>query len=129
MYDAGKIIVGLVIFLLLITAPVWYNAASGQASYAPHLEIVTDAKACVAPTDYMRTSHMELLNTWRDEVVRHGEREYTAFDGTVYEKSLSNTCMGCHSNKAEFCDRCHDYMAVGRPYCWDCHVEPKGGSQ
>jgi hypothetical protein len=38
--------------------------------------------------------------------------------------SLTRTCLDCHSNKAEFCDRCHTYMAVD-PYCWDCHVEPK----
>jgi hypothetical protein len=38
--------------------------------------------------------------------------------------SLQNTCMQCHPNKAEFCDRCHNYASV-KPYCWDCHVEPK----
>jgi hypothetical protein len=32
--------------------------------------------------------------------------------------------MGCHVNKSEFCDRCHDYTAV-TPYCWECHVEPR----
>ena len=26
--------------------------------------------------------------------------------------SLSNTCLDCHSNKAEFCDRCHNYASV-----------------
>jgi hypothetical protein len=36
--------------------------------------------------------------------------------------SLSNTCLDCHSNKAEFCDRCHNYASVS-PYCWDCHID------
>ena len=35
-------------------------------------------------------------------------------------------CLDCHSNTAEFCDRCHDYASV-RPYCWHCHNDnPKG---
>jgi hypothetical protein len=39
--------------------------------------------------------------------------------------SLTGTCLtGCHTNKAEFCDRCHNYAAVS-VYCWDCHVDPK----
>ena len=37
--------------------------------------------------------------------------------------SLTNTCLGCHSNKAQFCDQCHNYLEV-TPYCWDCHVDP-----
>jgi len=32
--------------------------------------------------------------------------------------------MKCHSNKKEFCDKCHNYMAVV-PYCWSCHIAPK----
>ena len=34
--------------------------------------------------------------------------------------------LGCHENKAAACDSCHDYLQV-QPYCWDCHVDPKGG--
>jgi len=126
MYDAGKVIIGLAIFLVLITFPVWYTAAIGNASYVPDPQIVTTARTCVAPTVYMRASHMELLNQWRNEVVRRGSRRYTAFDGTVHEINLVNTCMRCHSNKAEFCDRCHNYAAVGQPDCWNCHVPPEG---
>ena len=48
---------------------------------------------------------------------------YVAFNGKVYEKSLTGTCLGCH-NKAEFCDRCHAYSGVSSPYCWNCHSEP-----
>ena len=125
MYDAGKIIPGLVIFLVLITFPVWYNAASGKASYVPDPQITTTAEACVAPTEYMKAAHMDLLNQWRNEVVREGQREYISPEGKVYKKSLSNTCMDCHANKAEFCDRCHSYVAVGQPNCWECHVEPQ----
>jgi len=123
MYDAGKIIIGLIIFLILITFPIWYNAASGNPTSAPDLKIITDAKQCVEPTDYMRTNHMNLLDEWRDIVVREKGR-YIMLDGKQYEMSLSNTCLDCHSNKADFCDQCHNYMSVD-PYCWDCHIESK----
>ena len=125
MYDAKKIILGIMIFLTLITFPVWYNVATGKAAYVPEPKITTTAKACVAPTEYMRLAHMQLLKRWRDEAVRENRREYTASDGTVYRKSLSNTCLDCHRNKTEFCDRCHDYAAVGQPDCWNCHLAPE----
>ncbi len=38
---------------------------------------------------------------------------------------LTGTCLtGCHTNKADFCDRCHNYAGVS-VYCWECHVDPK----
>lgn len=124
MHDANKIIIGLIIFLGLIALPIWYNVASGEADYVPELEIITDAEQCVEPTPYMRGKHMELLNTWKESVVREGVRTYTAMDGQEYKMSLTGTCLDCHSNKAEFCDRCHSYTGV-KPYCWDCHVVPE----
>jgi hypothetical protein len=99
MHDAGKIIPGLALFLVLATAPIWYNVASG---------------------------HEALLSDWRDEAVRVSDRVYVTADGRRYEKSLTRTCLGCHQNKANSCDRCHDYLDV-KPYCWECHVDPKGG--
>jgi len=124
MYDAGKVILGLVVFLALITSPIWYNIASGQAGYAPELEKPIKSDVCVRETGYMTEKHMDLLNTWRDEVVRDGERFFIGPGGQRMEKSLSNTCLDCHHNKDKFCDKCHNYMGVD-PYCWDCHVIPK----
>jgi hypothetical protein len=71
---------------------------------------------------------------WRDEVVRNNRRIYTTDDRRRFPMSLAGTartadggsCMSCHRNKDAFCDRCHGYLSV-TPYCWDCHVEPKGG--
>jgi hypothetical protein len=123
MHDAGKIITGLLIFLVIVTSPMWYHAVTGADTRAPELKIITEDTTCVAPTPYMRALHMDLLNEWRDDVVRRGDRNHTGLDGKLYDKSLSRTCMKCHSNKADFCDRCHDYAGV-KPYCWDCHVEP-----
>ena len=78
------------------------------------------------PTEYMKAEHMQLLDVWRHNVVRNGERMFVNAEGKLFNMSLSNTCLDCHSNKEEFCDRCHDYASV-RPYCWDCHIDnPKG---
>lgn len=125
MHDAGKIIPGVVLFLVLVTFPIWYTAARGQSGYRPELEYPKGEEKCVESTEYMRSWHMDLLNEWRDAVVRHGERTYTAADLKTYNMSLQNTCMKCHTNKAAFCDRCHGYVGVS-PGCWDCHVEPRG---
>jgi hypothetical protein len=71
----------------------------------------------------MRAEHMQILDLWREVVVRGGQRTYTNPKGKEFVMSLSNTCLDCHSNKADFCDKCHNYASV-RPYCWDCHIEP-----
>jgi hypothetical protein len=125
MRDRGTIIAGLVVFLALVTFPVWWNTAQGKTSKGPDLKLPIAAKQCVAPVAYMKSSHMELLLAWRDEVVRKNHRNFTSYDGKSYAMSLSGTCLKqCHQNKAEFCDRCHSYAAVQGPYCWDCHVDP-----
>jgi hypothetical protein len=82
-------------------------------------------RKCVESKAFMRTEHMQLLNNWRDSVVRDGYRQYiSTTSGKHFNMSLQNGCMNCHSNKKKFCDQCHNYMAV-KPYCWDCHIAPK----
>jgi hypothetical protein len=72
----------------------------------------------------MRSLHMNLLDDWRNEAVRTSDRTYLGLGGAEYDKSLSGTCLtSCHSNKEEFCDRCHEHVGA-KPYCWDCHAEP-----
>lgn len=125
MFDTKKIIIGLAVFLLLATSPLWYSLAAGEAASPPELEIVTEAEECVEPASYMRAEHMELLSEWRGLVVRESERTYIAGDGQEHEISLTGTCLDCHSNKSEFCDVCHDYAGV-EPNCWQCHIVPEG---
>ena len=129
MYDAGKIIVGIVVFVILATSPLWFNALTSETSEAPEIKLPTNGSTeCVEATEYMREEHIDLLNQWRDDVVRTGQRDYeSGSNGKTFDMSLSRTCLDCHSNKAEFCDACHTYLAVS-PYCWDCHVEPKGAN-
>jgi len=123
----GLIILGLVIFLIGITFPFWYG--KGKSTPRPVLSLDTPAiaqlqeKRCVEDTPFMRKSHMKMLQTWRDEAVREGQRLYTAKDGRTFEKSLSRTCIQCHSNKEQFCDRCHNYVGA-KPTCFSCHVVP-----
>lgn len=126
MHDGGKIIIGLIIGLAFFLFPFYWNAGFGYTK-APEPVLTPkakEAKVCVASTPFMRSDHMKLLDQWRQQVVRDGERYYTAKDGKVYYKSLQVTCMDCHSNKTKFCDQCHNYMNVA-PYCWDCHIAPE----
>ncbi len=122
MYNAGKILIGLIIFLALILSPLLFNV--GKTAIPPKLEVGTKEKECVESVAYMKSSHMQLLNTWRDEVVRNGKREYISSTGKKFDMSLQNTCTKCHTKKEQFCDRCHNYVDAS-PKCWDCHVAPE----
>lgn len=131
-YNANKIIPGLVVFLVLVTLPIWFNR--GKASPPPQPKLDTPViekmatKQCILPKEAMITGHMQLLNDWRTQVVRYGNRVYVAPDGKKYNMSLQNDCMQCHSNKAQFCDQCHSYAGLSlnsTPYCWNCHIAPK----
>lgn len=131
MYDGGKIIIGLIIFIGISIFP--FILTLGKAVPVPEPKIDTPEiqkmveKKCVEPKMYMKTEHMVMLNDWRDSVVRDGFRLYVAKDGKMYDMSLQNTCMKCHSSKKNFCDQCHNYVAV-KPYCWDCHIAPQEGT-
>jgi len=130
MYNGGKIIIGLVIFVGLVTFPLWNNMGKATAKPDPKvdtpeiLKLAENERKCVEPKAYMKGEHMKLLNEWRDWVVREGNRIYVNAEGKRYTMSLQNTCMKCHSNKKKFCDECHNYADV-KPYCWDCHIAPK----
>ncbi len=120
-----KVIAGIIIFIIIIIFPFLSNL--GKTSQKPEIKLSEKAKAaktCIYPKEYMRANHMQLLDLWRDAVVRDGYRKNVGYDGKVFEMSLSNTCLDCHDNKKEFCDKCHAYASVD-PYCWDCHIEGK----
>lgn len=128
MYDTNKILAGLAIFLGLMTYPVWSGV--GRTAPPPKPELDTPEiqkmykKQCVEDKQYMKTTHMQMINEWRDDVLREGKRDYINARGEKVVMSLQNTCMKCHANKDKFCDSCHTYTGVN-PYCWDCHLGPK----
>ncbi len=122
----GKVlfVTGFVVFLATVTFPFWY-ARGKTGGVAPELDTPVIAalrdRRCVEEGSFMREGHRQLLAQWRDGVVRRGDRVHRSRDGRTFERSLSRTCLGCHSDKGRFCDRCHD--AVGaRPACWQCHI-------
>ena len=128
MPDRGKIRLGIAIFVILVTFPFWGRLAAGDALPGrAELEYPSDADACVEDTPFMRASHMDLLNQWRDDLVRTGVTEYTSTTGETYLMSLTKTCLDCHEDRDAFCTRCHDYADV-QPTCWECHTTPGGGS-
>ena len=126
MNDRRLILAGLGLFLLLVTWPIWQGLASGAKNGGPKVPKAKAGTACVAPSEWMRSSHMELLMAWRDGKVRRQQRTYLAFDGKSYPVSLSATCLNqCHGGDQEqFCARCHAYAGVPAPDCWRCHVAP-----
>ena len=124
-YNKKIIIAGIITFFVIITFPFWYNM--GKAAPLPEPKLTDKAKAakeCVRPNEFMKAEHMQLLDVWRDTVTRDAKRIYVNSKGKEFQMSLSNTCLDCHSEKAEFCDKCHNYASVD-PYCWDCHIDPK----
>ncbi len=126
MNDRVKILAGLAVFIVLAAFPVWYSLGAAGGGARPDLDMPKDASECVEATAYMTAYHMDLLNQWRDAVVREGDlSSYTSSSGKTYAKSLTKTCMGCHGSAETFCTRCHEYASVA-PTCWDCHVEPGG---
>ena len=125
MYDGGKVIVGLLIFVGVAAFPIWYAAASGDTGSLPEPRLPEGEDRCIESTEFMRASHMALLKSWRDAVVREDKHVYVATDGRHWEMSLSGTCMSCHTNRTEFCTACHAKFDV-QPTCWQCHVQPEG---
>jgi hypothetical protein len=127
MRDGKKVGIGILVFLILATFPFWYG--KGKAIPAFQLKIDTPEiqrlaeKKCLEPTAYMRASHMELIHSWREAVVRDGQRVYVTSAGKKVPMSLSQGCLGCHANKEQFCDTCHHYAGV-KPNCWSCHNVP-----
>lgn len=124
MYSPIKFSIGIVIFIGIITSPIWYNFDNiGKENIIKKPKIATDAVECIESAAYMRKNHMVLLHEWRDSVVRENNRIYVNKKGKTFNKSLTKTCLKCHSNKKEFCDTCHKTAAV-KLYCFDCHTTP-----
>ena len=132
-YNGGPIFLGILVFLAIALFPFYNNFGKVNAKPEPKVdtpaiqeyEKVNGKKECVESKEYMRGEHMQILNNWRDSVVRDAYRGYTSTtNGKRWNMSLQNGCLKCHSNKKKFCDECHNYMSV-KPFCFDCHIQPE----
>jgi len=127
MSDSGKIL-GVLVVLAVIAAvafPFAFTMAFGDVGHRPDPQLPENEKECVESKEFMTAWHMDLLNQWRDSVVRDGNRVYEATDEQRHLMSLTDGCMKCHTNQEKFCKECHDFAGV-EPYCWDCHIQPEG---
>jgi len=92
---------------------------------------------CVEEVDEMRRNHMGLLIEWRDNAIRHGDTSTVQINGRAFPKSLTKTCLGCHTERETFCTSCHDYVNTLPAWparntsapeeglrCWNCHLQP-----
>ena len=96
MYDGKYIIPGLIVFVALTTFPIWKNM--GNAGTAPNPEKPKGVTKCVESAQYMRTSHMKVLDDWRDESLRDGDR-VSDFPLTTHHNSLSPSCRQYESKR------------------------------
>ena len=144
MTDRLRITAGLVVAVAGLTSPFWYTWAAGHPGAPPRLELPEGR--CVEDREWMRDHHMQLLDQWRTAVVREGQSTYVSKAyRTTHEMSLTKTCMGCHTSRETFCDRCHEYADVASLHplrqfgttefgktpgigCWDCHHKAAEGN-
>ena len=119
MLDGGRIIGGLAILIVGVAGPLWLGAARGVKTEALPKPVAGDR--CIEPREEMRKNHPALLASWRERVVRFGDRVHHQDDGRDVRISLTGTCLGCHGKATEFCDKCHAQNAVTLS-CWGCHA-------
>ncbi len=120
-----KIILFIVVFCAILIIPFAVNAGNKSTTVdvsldTPEINAMGENAQCIEDAQWMRENHMKLLDQWRNDVVRDGSTQYVSSTGQVYEKSLDDTCLKCHSNPEEFCNKCHESANV-EFYCWDCH--------
>jgi cytochrome c1 len=125
MYDSGKIIPGLLIFVLLITFPIWYNNLSNakpvESPAPPDKAMLTgftfaNGKEHPSAAE-MRAKHMEVLQSFH--AAADPAKMAAAQKG---EKMQTMSCVMCHGSKEQFCDSCHANISEKKvPDCWNCH--------
>lgn len=112
----------LLVVAAILTFPFWYSY-SEHADFAAEPIVKPASGECIESADVMRRTHMKILYQWRDEVVRGNsatKRDYVNSKGIHYNKSLTGTCLSCHTSKEEFCDRCHKRVSI-QTNCFQCH--------
>jgi hypothetical protein len=106
-----KQVLAVAIFGVIILSPVLISGFRGVK--CP--ELVKGEGVCIEDAEVMRREHYRRLIEYRDKAVREGKRS------KVWSFS---SCQSCHPNRAEFCNRCHSFVAV-KPKCFECHLYPE----
>jgi hypothetical protein len=119
MIDRVVVISGLAALVAVTTSPLWLGPRQGL----PPLGRPAGEEPCIEPSAAMRRDHPAILARWRDAVVREGRQTLRSSEGRTVRMSLSDGCLGCHTEPAAFCDRCHEWAGV-RPGCFACHLRP-----
>lgn len=124
MYNAKAVIIGIILFVALFTTPFWLSWIGPDYTKTGVVltNMAKEAGTCIENVEFMRSNHMRLLDEWRDTALREENRVYvSALNGKKYAISLQNTCLKCHSNYSQFCEKCHIPSNV-YPYCFTCHI-------
>ncbi len=90
------------------------SPVEAAGSKMPELQ-TPKGKPCMHEPEWMKRNHMDMLKHQREITVREGVR--------VRNETLQN-CSTCHTSRAQFCDRCHNYVNVD-PGCFQCHNYPQ----
>jgi hypothetical protein len=110
----------LVVALVLMAVPLVYAVialAARPKVETPYLEPAAPNTTCILPKERMRYDHMKYLKGLRDEVLREGKAD--ALIG-AHPRGLGS-CRGCHAQREQFCDRCHQRASVQLD-CFGCHT-------
>jgi hypothetical protein len=111
------------VFSFLIILPLGLSLVGFAFTRGQEREVFLEApdpkwEACYRDAEYMRYHHMDLLRDVREEVVRFGIRGGVTLAG----------CGDCHTNRDQFCDRCHEAASV-RLDCYGCHYYPERAAE
>ena len=127
MQQRGWLAVGACVALVAVAVPTVQAMVPGKAPSRVAVPSVAAEKGekCVEETAFMRRNHMTVLKHQRDKTLREGIRT---------QKHSLQGCIDCHASqktgsvlgsRENFCQGCHDYVAV-KLDCWDCHAsKPK----
>lgn len=120
--------------VVIILIPFVYSVGAWAVSLAsppedPFLEMPDGRfEECVRDTEYMRFSHMTLLQTARDEAIRLGNRgdvglsrlKQAATPVSLETGAERAYCSDCHTSRERFCNQCHTAVNLNLD-CFSCH--------
>ncbi len=121
---------GSLVFVVLATSPLWYNALSAASPDAPELAAADQRGDRVRRGDRVHAGepHGSARRVARRRWCATATATYVSEPtGKDYEMSLTDTCMDCHANKAQFCDACHNYVGGRSPTAGTATWRPRRG--